>query len=675
MKKFTALVIALAMLATMTAFGASAEGTYAQAPMFDALVESGELAPVEERLPENPKVADGRSAEYLEGGEFEIGTYGGTIRSGSVTPNYNGDVFCMLTQNLLTMVDTYSGVVTPNIVEDYEVNDDYTEFTFTLRKGLKWSDGVEVTMEDYRFAFEDYIFNEELTPVIDGYLRAGGKTTGEPLTFEVLDDTHFKISFAESFGGFLVHLSVAGWKGYGSFLKPAHYMKQFHKGYAEEIHGSLDAYYEFLQPYGDCLGYYDVTEDGVWVNIMNQIDAQNSGELTDPSVMMTSVTFADAGLTENLPVLHPWIMVSNDNNVITWERNPYYFKVDAEGNQLPYCDYITNVLVENQEMLQMKVITGEIDYLRESATIDNLTLYRENEEAAGIKVHFYSLNNTPTDIMVNFNYGLDTDGTVKDDEASQAWQEVVNDHRFLEALACAVDIEEIIDAVYSGFAEPDQYFTALYTYDPDHANALLDEMGMADVDGDGYRETPSGKKLQWMITNNGGNSDFLPVSELMVEFWQTGLGLSVTANTIESSLMATYQSANELPMTINIAPIDITWFNNNWGQSAFGPLWNTWYSKGGMNAAEGDEVPGLPATGDALEFYTLMDSVMTSSPAETVATVLPAMHELIAKNLWTIIPLQKVQQSVIANAKFHNIPVGGVGIAGNFVAEMFFYGE
>ena len=178
-----------------------------------------------------------------------------------------------------------------------------------------------------------------------------------------------------------------------------------------------------------------------------------------------------------------------------------------------------------------------------------------------------------------------------------------------------------------------------------------------------------------MITNNGGNSDFLPVSELMVEFWQTGLGLSVTANTIESSLMATSQSANELPMTINIAPIDITWFNNNWGQSAFGPLWNTWYSKGGMNAAEGDEVPGLPATGDALEFYTLMDSVMTSSPAETVATVLPAMHELIAKNLWTIIPLQKVQQSVIANANFHNIPVGGVGIAGNFVAEMFFYGE
>ena len=675
MKKFLSIALALILALGMMNIALADEVTYTQAPMFDELVESGELPPVEERLPENPKIADGRTSEYLENGEWEIGTYGGTIRSGSVQPNYNGDIFCMLTQNLLTMLDTYSGIVTPNIVEAFEVNDDYTEFTFTLRKGLKWSDGVEVTMEDYRFAIEDYAFNEELTPVLNNYFRAGGKSTGEPMTFEVIDDLHFRITFAQPFGGFLVHLSVAGWKGYGSFLKPAHYMKQFHKDYAEECHGSLEAYYEFLQPYGDCMGYYDVTEEGVWVNIMNQIDAQNSGELTDVGVMLTSRTFADAGLKENLPVLHPWIMVSESDNITTWERNPYYFKVDAAGQQLPYCDYITNTLVENQEILQFKVMSGDIDYLRESATIDNVTLYLENEDNAGIKVLFYDLNNTPTDIMINFNYGLNTDGTVKDDEDSQAWQEVLSDHRFVEALACAIDIEEIIDAVYSGFAEPDRYFTSLYTYDVDYANQLLDEMGMADIDGDGYRETPSGKHLVWMLTNQGGTSDFLPVSELMVEFWNSELGLHVTANTIESSLYSTSVSANELPMVIMYIPIDITWFNLNWGQSSFGPLWNTWYSQGGLSAAEGEEVNGLPATGEALEFFKLLDSIMTDSPDETVNTVLPAMHQLVAENLWIIIPLQKVQQSVIANADLYNIPVGGVGIAGNFCAEMFYYGE
>lgn len=671
MKRLASLIIALAMLVPICAFAEPEE--YTQAPMLDELVESGALPPVEERLPDNPKVADDRSAEYLEDGEFEIGTYGGTIRSGSMTPNYNGDVFIMLTENLLTMVDTYSGVVTPNLVEAYEVNDDYTEFTFTIRKGLKWSDGTEVTMEDYRFAFEDYIFNTELTPVVDAYLRAGGKSTGAPLTFEILDDETFRISFEESYGGFLVHLSVAGWKGYASYLKPSAFMKPFHKEYAEEIHGSLEAYYEFLAPYGECLGYDDVTEDGIWAQILNQIDAQSSDELTHTSIMLTSKTFADAGEIGNLPVLYPWVMVDDSNNITTWERNPYYFKVDAEGQQLPYCDYVTSTLVEDQEMLQMKIITGEIDYMRESATINNVTLYLENEEKAGIKVHFYDLNNTPTDIMVNMNYGMNPDGTVKDDELCQAWQEAVSDVRFRQALAMAIDIDEIIDTVYTGFAEPDEYFVERYSYDPEAANQILDEMGMMDVDGDGYRETPSGRKLQWMIFNADEANDIIPVCELLVEYWNVELGLNVTATTIESNLLSTSVAANEVPMRVFWAPIDITWFNLQWEQRSFAPLWNTWYSNGGMNAAEGEDVGGLEPPAEMIEFYTLLESIMTGSPDEAVTEVLPAMHELVADQLWLMIPLQNVQQSVIANAELRNIPVGGVGIAGNFVAELFFY--
>ena len=675
MKRFISCLAALAMLATMATVGASAEGmSYTQAPMLDELVASGTLPPVAERLPENPKIADDRSAEYLEGGAFEIGTYGGTIRSGAITPNYNADVFIMLTENLLTMVDTYSGTVTPNIVADFSVNDDYTEYTFKIRKGLKWSDGAEVTMDDYRFAFEDCVFNAELTPVVDSYLRAGGKSTGAPLTFEAVDDETFKISFAEKYGGFLAHLSVAGWKGYASYLKPAHFLKQFHKDYAEECHGSLDAYYAFLKPYAEAMGYSDVAEEGVWAKIFAQIDCV-AGEMTNSSVMLTSKMYAAAGMTQDFPVLYPWTLASDENNVVTWTRNPYYFKVDAAGQQLPYCDYVTSTLYENQEMLQMQIISGSIDYLRESATINNVTLYLENEESAGIKVHFYSLNNTPTDCMINMNYGLNTDGTVKDDEQSQAWQEVIGDKRFREALACAIDVDEIIEAVYTGFAEPDREYTALYNYDPAYANGLLDEMGMLDADGDGYRETPSGKKLQWMIFNADDASDIIPVCELLVEYWNTELGLNVTATTTESSLLATSVSANEIPMRVMWAPIDITWFNLNWGQNTFGPLWDTWYKNGGLNAAEGTDVGGIEPSAEVKEFYTLLEAVMTGSPAEAVETVLPALHALVAENLWVLIPLQNVQQSVIASAKLHNIPVGGVGIAGNFVAELFFYGE
>ena len=133
MKKALATLIALMLALSVFAGAAFAETTYTQAPMLDELVASGAIPPLEERLPENPKVADDRSADYLEGGAFEIGAYGGTLRSVTAVPNYNADVFIMMTENICTMVDTYSGVVTPNLVEAYEVNDDYTEYTFHSR--------------------------------------------------------------------------------------------------------------------------------------------------------------------------------------------------------------------------------------------------------------------------------------------------------------------------------------------------------------------------------------------------------------------------------------------------------------------------------------------------------------------------------------------------------------
>ena len=238
MKKLSWLLVLAMVLLPLCAVTASAEGTYTQAPMFDALVESGELPPVEERLPENPCLIHEFLDEYLDP---EIGNFGGTLRFVTNSVNWDADVFVGMTEGLLTMQSSNSDQVDPNIVESYEVNEDNTVFTFKLRKGLKWSDGTEVTMEDFRFAIENFVFNEELTPVIAAWMRDAGTAAGDPFTFEIIDDETFTLSFKESYGGFVVHLSIAGWKGYTEILKPSHFLKQFHKDYAEECHGSLDA--------------------------------------------------------------------------------------------------------------------------------------------------------------------------------------------------------------------------------------------------------------------------------------------------------------------------------------------------------------------------------------------------------------------------------------------------
>jgi peptide/nickel transport system substrate-binding protein len=664
MKKSLALILAVAMVLAMWMIPASAETTYNQAPMFDELVANGELPPVEERLPEVPRVTHEILDEYLTP---EIGNYGGTLRLATQVVNWDADGFIGQNEALLTMASAASDDITPNIVENYEVNDDQTEFTFTLRKGLKWSDGEPVTMEDFRFTIEDVIFNEELTPVIAAYMRDGGVGSGDPFTFEIIDDWTFKLSFKEPYGGFAVHLSIAGWKGYTDLLKPAHFLKPFHPAYAEECHGSEDAYWEFLQAYGNVMGYDDVKAEGIWVNIFNQVDCTN-WELTDPTDQLTNVNFADAGATQSFPVLYGWVMKSSEGGITTWERNPYYFKVDAAGNQLPYIDRITSTLVEDMQMVQLKYTTGEADFARESATIDNITLYKENEATANITAYVTTMHNNPTDISLNQNYGLNQDGTLKDDDESKAWQEVIGNHDFREALTLAIDAEEILDTVYKGFGEINENYPC--THDIDRANELLDGMGMVDINGDGYRETPSGLPFQFQIWNYNEANDIIPVAELCVEFWSE-IGIKAEVYTTESTLLSTSQDANEIPCRVAWVHTTQLWHYLDWFIASYAPWWNDWVEQGGLQKGEIDGLMTPPE--DFQEVMLKIQSLMTVDPETAVNEVLPEINEWHMEHLYLIEPLINVQQCVVINSDIGNVPTGGIGIGWNFSFEQLYY--
>ena len=659
-------VLVLAMIVSLFAMTATAEGEYSQSPMLDAAVESGDLPPVEERLPETPRIVKEILDEYLD---YECGNYGGTLRLATCQVNWDADAFIGEDENFLTMESANSDVITPNVVEEFTANDDNTVFTFKIRKGLKWSDGTEVTMDDYKFTIEHFIFNTELTPVVAAWMRDAGTAEGDPFTFEVVDDTTFTLTFKSSYGGFPVHLSIAGWKGYTELLKPAHFLKQFHPDFAEECHGSLDAYYEFLQPYGTVMGYDDVSEEGVWCYIFNQVDMTN-WECTDPNDALTSVYFKDAGQTEDFPVLYPWVMKSCDNGVTTFERNPYYFKVDEDGQQLPYIDYVTSTLVEDMEMVQLKYMSGDADFGRESATIDNISLYRENEEKAGITAYTTSYHANPSPIALNVNYGLNADGTVKSDDASKAWQEVINDLRFRQALAMSIDAEEICDAIYNGFAEPDTKYPC--THDVDGANALLDEMGMMDIDGDGYRETPSGLKFSFQIWNSAEANDLVPTAELYVEFFSE-IGIRAEGYTTEATLRDASVNANEVPCRIGWIHMDILWHYSDWFTSVWAPLYQKWVDKGGLSGNLEGSTEFLEPSDDIKQFFLNIQRMFTEAPEVAVNELLPQLAQFMADNLYIINPVTNTQQCVVINSDIGNVPTGGIGISWNFSMEQFFY--
>ncbi|MGI6239530.1 MAG: ABC transporter substrate-binding protein [Christensenellales bacterium] len=668
MKKITMFLCLAFVLTTLGASGITETfDLYGESPILTKLVEAGDLPPVEERLPENPKLTDEISPEYLD---YEIGTYGGTLKHVTDDINWDADVFIACNEALFTCQSVISDTFTPNLLEAVEINDDNTEFIFTLRKGLKWSDGTEVTIEDFRFTFEDFIFNTAINPVVSAKMRSGGSSSGAPLSYEIIDDQHFAIRFDEPYGGFLVAISIGGWVGYTDYLKPAAYLKPFHLDYAAEIHGSEEAYFEFIRPYAAIMGYDDPTAEDVWTYVFHRLDVQN-WEITDSTDVLANEYFKDAGHETNMPMLYAWIMSSTDGTITTWTRNPYYHKIDSAGNQLPYIDYLTSLLVQDGEMVQMAYMSGDANFGQGVTMIDNISLYRENAANSGNTAYIAKNHTNPTSFYININYGLNTDGSVKDDELSQAWQEVVTKTEFRRALTISIDVDEIIDSVFKGFAEPNPWYDC--SHDIEGANAILDEMGMMDVDGDGFRETPSGLKLAWFIYTDAAATDQIPMCELLSEFWQE-IGLNCNVQTLDNRLLSTKQAANEITMRVSWYSSTQNWHYLDFAQFEWAPLYDAWVKAGGMTAEDPSSIAaGIEPPEEIKEIRQLIQSLMSVLPDTAVNEVLPSVMDRISSEYLLVEPIINAMQSVVIDSDIGNVPTGGNGISWSFSREQMFY--
>ncbi len=663
MKKVSILLV-LALLTGMLPTFAGAEASYSESPMLSELVEAGELPPVEERLPEIPQTNeyDYDETEW----EYEIGEYGGNAMFATSSVNWDADVFVAMTEGLLTR-QSLTHEYYPNLVEAYEVSEDLTTFTFTLRKGLKWSSGVEVTMEDFRFAIEDFVFNEELTPA----LPAWAQVRGEAMTFTIIDDYHFEIKFPSAFGTFLWDISWHGWKGYSNQLKPAYYLKPFHKDYAEECHGSLEAYYEFIQPFAIIMGYDDAAEEGVWTYVFHQIDC-TEWEVTDCNDALTSVYF-EGLVEEDFPVLYPWRMVSSNNGITTFERNPYYHKVDTEGNQLPYIDCLQSSFVEDIEMMQMEVAAGNVDFMRESSSLDNISFYRENAETANIDTPIFQSGSINIQLFLNYTYGLDmATGELKDDEESQAWQEVTTDIRFRRAMAICIDAQEVIDAIYSGYGEVRESTGSVH--DIDGANDLLDEMGMVDIDGDGYRETPSGRQFSFQIWNADDSTDIIPAIELYCEYFAE-IGINVSAYTTEGSILSTTQSINEVPARViwDEWSMDIGDPQDDLDIAQWAPLYLRWFEAGCPTEPSTDGSYIMPEDPVFIEMLTASYNMPYNSSEYVQNEGYPMLADWVDSFSCMIRPYSWLGTVIVADKDLHNLPHDVTDKVPNYFLENCFF--
>jgi peptide/nickel transport system substrate-binding protein len=592
--------------------------------MLTELVKAGKLPPLEQRLPKEPGFVRDVPANEID---LEIGQHGGTLRMVHTSPGWDPYVFCMNNEALLRGPGLFGDDVGGNVLRDYKVSDDGKVFTFYMREGLKWSDGMPVTTEDVLFTYEDFLLNKELTPIFPQWMKSGNRVDGQPMGLEVIDKHTFRISFAEPYGGFAAQLAIVAWRGYTDLLKPKHYLKQFHPKYT-----SMDKLEPMIQKEG--------LAKGEWWTLFNRKDHVN-WEI----IPATGVGF---------PRLTPWIPVSVTPSAVVLERNPYYWKVDRAGNQLPYVDRIRTELVADVGMNVMKIISGEVDFVSggsQGASVKDISILRENAEKGGYRVVLQDMHVAPVDVFLNLT------------NSDPAWRQVVRDVRFREALSLGINRDEIIDTVYSGFANLPESVPS--KYDPGEANRLLDEMGLSKRDAEGFRLGPDGKTFVIPFEVAMHSADHVPVTEMIVEFWNA-LGIKTTMKVIEPGLQGTRRDANELKAHVLWNHQPPLWWGAIWDVIPvhWGPLWNRWLNTGGK---EGEEPPA-----EVKRLVELIQKSLVVSPEER-RKVIDEHRRLMYDNIFIIYIVEKAKYPTIAAKNLRNVPHSGFAINSSFSGEQFFF--
>ncbi len=612
---------------------------YKEAPALTELVKAGKIPPLDQRIPKEPFiVGPGVIVAAKDLPDWKPGKYGGTLRSAHSSANWSPDFFVMNNEGLLEAPGISTEGIVGNVLRDFEVSAYGKSILFNLREGLKWSDGTPVTTEDIRFTYEDMLKNEELNKSFPARWKTGASPDGKEPTIKILGLFSFEMSYPEAYGGLLRQFTIEAWVGYTEWLNPAHYLKQFHKKYADPAKLAKALADAKLKP-------------DEWVSLFNQKRCQN-WDVNQPRCI-------------GYPSLYPWTLVSSDNSQLTFERNPYYYKVDTEGQQLPYIDKLVSVQVQDVEAVNLKVLAGEIDFLRESTALVKVPLYKENEEKGNFNTVLLDMHVDSSALMINQTFTNTTQ--------SADWAKYSQNVKFRQALSMAINRPEIIETIYYGYAALPQRDVgeANSKYDVDAANKLLDEIGLTNKDADGLRLGSDGKPLTILLEHGAHAPDLAPIAEIVGEDLKK-VGINVQVKKIDPSLWGTRSNNNDLMSTM-FWTHDQGWgggtgLNEALGVRGAGAMWDRYLSSGGKN---GEKPPDWVTKGQDIKTRW-----WTAVPGS--AAWLKIGEEAAAwqrDNLPIIKIVEGVKYPMIANKKLGNVASSGFAIGLNFAGEQLYFNQ
>jgi peptide/nickel transport system substrate-binding protein len=582
---------------------------YSEPAWVTEFVTAGKLPPVAERLPKEPMVY--KTANMPDG----PGVYGDVMRHviGGRPEGWNfwagqsygwggidiGLVECLTRTGPLFTVNSADLQPLPNLAKGWDWSEDGKTLTIHLIEGAKWSDGDPFDVEDIEFYWNDVIMDENVTP-----LMAASAATYNNATFAKVDDYTFTLTFAEPFPEQVLYAMA-----YGNFCPgPAHVLKPKHPKHGGE------SYEAFLNAF--------------------------------PSDYM------------NFPVMGGWTVVEHrPDDIVVLRRNPYYWKVDETGQQLPYMDEMQYRLSTWGDR-DVQAVAGSGDF----SNLEQPENYVESLKKAADPASPARLAFGPRSIGYQLFFNQSANGWGEPDARGQAVRELNRNLDFRKAVTYAMDRQRLGDSLVKGpFTAPyagglltstsfyDAGSTVFFPFSLDSAKEALAAAGLTDSDGNGFVNVAGGDDLTVTLLSNAEYATDKSLAEGVVAMLADA-GVKVVINSLTGKDYDNAREAGAWDWMIRRNDQEyVSVVQGTERLAPVGPVTSSWHRANG--AGEMDLLPYEEQLVEAIKAFT-----GSRDPAVKI-DAMKNWQKVYTENV-TSVGLTAYPGALIINKRFANIPAG-----------------
>ncbi len=601
---FTSLIV-LAFAATGAAVAEPSEP-----PALAARVQAGDLPPTAQRLPNSPRVVEVDS----------VGKHGGDLR---ILMAKARDTRLMTVYGYARLVGfDQSYNIVPDILESVDV-EEARIFTLKLREGHKWSDGHPFTTEDFRYWWEDVANNIAMAPLGPPIFM---KVDGQLPQVEIVDDRTIRFTWQRPNPSFLPGLAGAR----PPFIyRPAHYLKQFHPKYADpqELEKTL-----------------------------------KKSRMRSPAALHNARDNMYNFDNPQLPSLQPWFNTGRPpRSQFVFVRNPYFHRVDSEGQQLPYFDRVL-MNIADSKLIPAKAAAGEADLQARNLFMSHYTFLKQSEKKKKYETYLW---NTALGSKVALYPNMHHKDPV--------WRELFRDVRFRRALSLATDRDEINQVIFFGLAQPanntvlpesplfrEELRSRWAEFDPDQAEQLLDEIGLDKRDKDDVRLLPDGRRLEIVIETAGEETEQVDVLELLHDTW-LDVGIKIFTRPSQREVFRNRIFAGETMIGVWFG-VDNAIVSADMSPREFAPVdqvqyqWPKWGQYFQTSGQAGEEID-MP---EPRELFDLYQRWQVATSKEERTQIWERMLDIHADQVFTIGIVCCTKQPVVVSNRLRNVPKEGV---------------